>query len=556
MKVQKDIQIPLSDGSVLFANLFSPDQTGTYPVMISFGVYGKDIHFEDGFNPQWLKLKEIYPELDQNGSSGEFLRWEVPDPERWIPDGYVLLVVDSRGSGKSPGYLDIYSPRETQDYYEAIEWAGTQSWSNGKVGLIGVSYLAIKQWQVAALNPPHLAAIIPWEGAADHYRDTLRHGGILSNTFTEAWWPRQVLMNQCGNGETIHRDRQTQRRTTGEPLSTLALKGNRNDYPREMVQREFWDEWFQDKSPRLARIQVPILSAANWGGPGMHLRGNFTGFMEAGSKDKWLFAHIGTHYESFYLPQYVEIQKQFFDRYLKGINNQWERRSPVQLAIRDVHGGAKIRTENEWPLARTAWTSYLLDASSLSMSDKESGGNAAVSFEALGDGLDFRLPAFERETEFTGPASLKIWVSSSTEDVDLFVTLRCFAPSGDEVTFIGAHERVPVANGWLRASHRKLNDKKSLPYQPYHSHDEKQPLRPNAVYELHVEILPTSLVFPAGYQLVLTLTGKDFVVAPPGRILHNHPLDRPPEIFGGTTTIHTGPDYPSRLLMPLISGGA
>src|ERR1700722_11263278 len=158
MIVEKDIVIPVNDGHKLLANLYRPDAGGRFPVLMSMGIYGKDIHFADGYKPQWEKLKILNRGLSRDGSSGRYLRWEKIDPERWVPDGYVVISVDSRGSGKSPGFLDPFSPRETQDYYDAIEWSAVQPWSTGKVGLIGISYLSIKQWQVAALQPPHLAA--------------------------------------------------------------------------------------------------------------------------------------------------------------------------------------------------------------------------------------------------------------------------------------------------------------------------------------------------------------------------------------------------------------
>ena len=164
---EKDVAVQVSDGTVLRANVYRPDAEGRFPVVMAKGAYGKDVHFRDAFSDQWKRLKEIYPGLDTDGTSGRHLRWETVDPERWVPDGYVVITVQSRGTGSSPGYLDPYSPTETRDYADAIDWAGTQPWSNGKVGLLGVSYFATKQWQVAALQPKHLAAIVPWEGCCE-----------------------------------------------------------------------------------------------------------------------------------------------------------------------------------------------------------------------------------------------------------------------------------------------------------------------------------------------------------------------------------------------------
>jgi predicted acyl esterase len=552
MVVERDVRIVMSDGTPLCANVFRPDQPGPWPVVMAMGAYGKDVHFEDAYNPQWKVLKQIYPALDQEGSTGRYLRWEVVDPERWVPDGFVVIQIDSRGTGKSPGYLDPFSPLETRDYYECIEWAGTQPWSNGKVGLIGVSYLAIKQWQVAALRPPHLAAMVPWEGSSDLYREGSSHGGILSNGFTDAWWPRQVLSNQYGSGESAHRDRETGERTTGPALDDELLRGSRADHPQERRQHKLFDAWHQERCARLEAIQIPLLSAANWGGPGMHLRGNFEGWLRAGSADKWLFAHIGTHYESFYLPAYVQLQKRFFNHYLRGEANGWQQEPRVQLAIRRPDGSARLRQEAEWPLARTNWTRWYLHAQASTLSTQPPGSATEVSYRALQASVSFSTPAFETDTEFTGPASLRLWVSSSTTDMDVFAVLRVLDPQGQECTFTGAHERVPMAMGWLRASHRKLDPHQSLPYRPYHAHDELQPLTPGEVVPLDLEIWPTSMVFPKGYRLMLTLQGHDFVVTDPGRLLHNCPQDRSPQTFGGLNTVHTGGDHASYLLMPHI----
>ncbi len=551
MIFEQDVAIGMSDGMILRANVFRPEKAGHYPVVMAMGAYGKDVHFEDAFNPQWKIIKQLYPGIDGDGSTGRYLRWEVVDPERWVPDSYVVITVDSRGSGKSPGYLDPFSPLETRDFYEAIEWAGVQPWSNGRVGLIGVSYLAMKQWQVAALQPPHLAAIIPWEGASDFYRDGGYHGGIFCNGFTFAWWPRQVLVNQHGSGNSPYRDRETGERTTGTALSEQLLAGNRAEHPHDRLHHPLDDAWQQERSPQLERIRVPVLSAANWGGPGMHLRGNIEGYLKSGSQKKWLFAHTGTHYESFYLPHYVALQKRFFDHYLKGDANGWDNEPPVQLAIRQPDGSATLRKEHEWPLARTRWTRFHLDADTRALGQTCAPKSSRASYAAEGE-LSFSTKPFEQDMEFTGPIALRLFVSSTTSDMDIFAVVRVFDPQGKECVFVGAHEKVPVALGWLRASHRKLDAAKTQPSRPYHRHDEVQKLTPDQVYEVDVEILPTSMVYPKGYRLVLTLQAQDFVINPPGRLLHNHPEDRNPEEFGGISTLHTGGQHDSFLLMPLI----
>ena len=553
LRVEKDAPIPMNDGIVLRANVYRPAADGKFPVVLAHGVYGKDIHFADGFKPQWDKLMEIFPDICRNGSTGKYLRWETVDPERWVPDGYVVIQIDSRGTGKSPGYLDPRSPREMQDFYECIEWAGTQPWSNGRVGLAGISYYGFTQWAVAAMQPPHLAAICPWEGFVDYYRDSTHQGGIFSNVFTTAWWPRQVLVNQYCNAKTIHRDRETGERTTGGPaLSDAMLVGNRADYPGDLLRHPLDDAWYQERTPDLSRIKVPVLSAGNWGGPGLHLRGNIEGFLGAGTKEKWLSLHVGTHFESFYLPEYVAMQKRFFDRYLKGVDNGWDGEPRVQLSIRRPDGSAR-RMENEFPLARTQWTMFYLDAAEQRIASTNPPTESRVSYDALGVGINCSIAPFEQETEICGFITMRLWVSSSTTDMDIFATLRVFDPAGKEVTFVGAHETTTMAKGWLRVSHRKLDPKRSLPFRVFHAHDEIQKLTPGEIYPVDVEIWPTSMVFPKGYRLVLTLQGRDFEFpGTSGRMLHNHPEDRHPSEFGGLNTITTGASNESYLLLPVI----
>jgi predicted acyl esterase len=547
---EQDVVVPMSDGIGLRANVFRPSEDGRYPIVMSMGVYGKDVHFRDAFGAQWKRLLEIYPGLVENGSSGRFLRWELPDPERWVPDGFVVVSVDSRGSGKSPGYLDPYSPVETRDYAEAIEWAGTQHWSNGKVGLLGVSYLASKQWQVAALQPKHLAAIAPWEGCCDFYREWSRHGGLRTR-FPVDWWPRQVIPNQHGNADSPYRDPDTGERTTGPTaLSAEILAGNRSRFPDDILSHVLDDAWYAAMTPDFSRIEVPVLSAANWGGAGLHLRGNIEGWSAAASRQKWLSFHVGTHFESFYLPEYVEMQKRFFGHFLRGDANGWDGEPPIRMAVRRPDG-VSYRAETEWPLARTDWKRYALDGGSMALS--EDAAESEASFEALGDGIEFATAPFETETEFAGPVVARLTVSSSTTDLDVFATLRLLDPDGNEVAFTGAHEPTPLSRGWLRASHRKTDPEKSTPWRPWHSHDGIEKLTPGEPVVLDVEIWPVSIVCPPGCRIALLLQGRDYEYDTPGRMLHDDPLDRPAPEFAGTTTVHCGGGA-SWLQLPLIPG--
>ena len=118
--------------------------------------------------------------------------WETPDPGYWTRYGYAIVRADEVGLGQSPGVLNTMSKDTSLAFADVIEWAADQHWSSGKVGLLGISYYAGSQWRVAARQPRGLACMVPWEGMSDYFRDRCRHGGILSNTFIDFWWNRQV----------------------------------------------------------------------------------------------------------------------------------------------------------------------------------------------------------------------------------------------------------------------------------------------------------------------------------------------------------------------------
>ncbi len=565
MKIEWDVAIPVDDGLELRADLYAPDDDDRHPAILSYGPYGKGLSFQEGYTSQWDYMTERYPEVAE-ATSNRYQNWEVADPERWVPYGYVCVRVDSRGTGRSPGRVDVWSRREALDLYQCIEWAAEQDWSNGRVGLAGISYYAMNQYQVAALQPPHLAAICPWEGSSDWYREFARHGGILCE-FAADWYPRQVENVQHGVGERGFTSQVTGELVAG-PLTEdpEVLATRRADLAADVKSRPVIDEWHLERNPDWSRVDVPMLSAANWGGQGLHTRGNFEAHTQAASSRKWLEVHGGAHWVDFYTDRGIAIQKQFFDRFLKDEDNGWDEVSPVQLRVRHADGSLHDRAEDEWPLARTVWTRYHLTTDAgLSLDAAEAG---TVVYDATGEGVTFRTPRFEEVTEITGPISARIFLSSETTDADLFLVVRLFDPDDVEVTFMGALDpNTPVAQGWLRASHRALDPEKTLPYRPYHPHDRVEPLVPGEVYELDVEIWPTSIVIPSGYVLGLTVRGNDYRYEGElsdfarsfhyanrgiGPFTHNDRDDRPAAIFDREVTLHLGGTTDSYLLVPVI----
>ena len=563
MKIEWDVPIRMDDGLVLRADLFRPDAEGRYPAILSYGPYGKGLAFQDGYKTAWEIMARENPDA-LAGSSNRYQSWEVVDPEKWVPDGYAVIRIDSRGAGRSPGILCHNSARETKDIHDSIEWTAAQPWCSGKVGMNGISYYASNQWRAAAARPAHLAAICVWEGWNDAYRESARHGGIICS-FRKNWQDMQVKTVQHGQGSRGARSRVTGDLVCGpETLSTEELEGNRENMWEAFLSRELDGPYYRERSADLSKLEVPLLSAANWGGQGLHTRGNFEGFMRSKSKQKWLEVHGGSHWAPFYTDYGVGLQKRFFDFFLKGKANGWDRQPRVLLNVR--HPGEKFvqRYENEWPLARTRWTRFYLDPETRSLSATPSSSGKSISYDPMGDGVTFSMVA-KKATEITGPPALKLRISSATTDADLFVVLRVFDPQGKEVLFQGALDpKTPVGQGWLRASHRKLDPDLSLPYRPYHTHDELQKLKPGEKVELDIEIWPTCIVVPEGYRIALSIRGRDYEHDDAAATLSNmkHPMkgcgpfthddetDRPPAVFGGKVTLHF--DNQPHLLLPII----
>jgi len=242
MRITWHQPIPMDDGIILRADVFRPIEEDRYPVILTYGLYAKGLSYQEGYPHQWQKMVEDYPEILE-GSTNKYQNWEVTDPERWVPYGYVVIRVDSRGAGWSPGFMSPNSKREIDDLYQCIEWAGVQDWSSGKVGMLGLSYYARNQWRVAAIKPPHLTAIIPWEGANDLYRDSGYHGGILSQ-FMEQWSKVQVVNVQYGRGDKARKNPSTGESVAGPvTLSDEDLAQNRVNVFEELKKHPLDDWW-------------------------------------------------------------------------------------------------------------------------------------------------------------------------------------------------------------------------------------------------------------------------------------------------------------------------
>jgi uncharacterized protein len=513
MLVERDILVPTRAGFDIFVDIFrSLDESHDSPPLIAWTPYGKH-------DP--APLHKIYPTAGvEEGWISDYAIFEAPDPMYWVPRGFAVIFADVPGLwyANTPAFL--MAPEEDAAYYDLIEWAGVQSWSNGRVGLSGVSYLSVSQWRVAALRPPHLAAINPYEGWSDTYREIVRHGGIPETSF----WP----YIQTRWGASDHQIEDLWRETEEHPL---------------------FDAFWASKAAVLSAIEVPAYVVASWSDHGMHTRGTLEGFKKIASKQKWLEVHGRKKWYYYYHPDSVERQKEFFDYFLKGSSPapDWPR---VRVEVRNANGSGTEKTGADWPMAAQYRPLYL-NAQDGSLREVAPGEAGVARYDSLADGgqahFDLR---FDAPAEIVGHMKLKVFAVTADTDMDLFVAVQKLNVRGEHVGFthFSIWEEGPVALGWLRASHRELDIAASTEYQPVLAHRRVLPVRPGEVAELDIEILPSATRFERGETLRLVIKGRDVYNFPKPMVYGRHEVT----VNRGGHEIHTGAARASYLLVPFV----
>ncbi len=361
--------------------------------------------------------------------------------------------------------------QESLDFYDAIEWAASSPGAPARSGSPASPISPSINGSSPTTSRPPLKAIIPWEGFADLYRDALFHGGIL-NQFMTNWFVTHLAHHLIGRAyreQPRHAGRPTRCGTGCATISTTA--------PSAASRRSGTGSPCRCSRPATGRAWACTCAATpkpSCAPPSPH---------------KKLRMHSGTHVHPFYTEDGRRDQLRFFDYWLKGIDNGVMDEPPVKLAIRQGGGEVEWRHEQEWPLARTQWTKLYLDLSHrrrarpptparcsppirrrparapISPAGSSKGGSASASSTFLasgamqaGMGISLDTAPLAQDTEITGPVAAVLWVSSSTEDMDLFLTLRNIDPDGNDVWEAGQQgQQVPVAKGWLRVSHRELD---------------------------------------------------------------------------------------------------
>jgi len=521
LRIDRNVAVPMRDGVHILVNIYRPadapdgPQNAGLPLILGWSPYGKHGLSDTLFPPH---------SGVEAGWMSRFTAFEAPDPAYWCAHGYAVCHADSRGMWLSEGDVRHNGLGEGEDCYDAIEWLAAQNWCSGKVGMTGVSYLAAIQYLVAQLKPPHLAAINPWEGFSDWYREFAYHGGIRETGFLPRGSSNLRFTNQ--------RYEDTNANVQAHPLH---------------------DAYWASKEVDLSAIDIPAFVVASWADHGLHSRGTIEAWRHMSSAQKWLLVHGQKKWAHFYKPQSKALARAFFDQFLKGEERGVEQWPPVTIEVREAAGRAAERSEREWPIARTDYRPLWLDAAGGTLSETPVEAASSVRYDPLDEAgeavFDHRFAA---DTEISGYMKLRLWVEAQgADDMDLFVAIQKIGADGQPVgmTFYAFYENGPVALGWLRASHRALDPDRSTPWQPVHSHVAEEPLMPGVPVPVDIELWPSSTLFRAGETLRVVVKGMDIY----REALPNLPFARHEDLRNaGVHVIRAGGAFDSHLLVPVV----
>lgn len=467
--LERDVPIRLRDGVTIYADVFRPVGDEACPALLAWSPYGKEI------GGQMLDDVPMRSGVPLSATSG-LEKFEGPDPAYWVAHGYAIVNPDKRGAYMSEGNLLYWGHEDALDGCDVIEWIASQKWSNGKVGMTGNSWLTVSQWFIAAERPEHLAAIAPWEGFCDHYRESGTRGGIPAPEF-----PEMIA-------ETF-----------------ASAHGMLEDQPRMIVERPFMCDYWEDKAARVENIEIPAYVVASYTNS-VHTHGSFAGFRRMASKEKWLRVHNTSEWFDYYTPENVEDLRRFFDHYLKDIDNGWEQTPRVRLSVLNP-GGTDIvgRAEEDFPLARTRYRKLYLSAadSSLLATLPEQQAVSEYQSDSARHEVTYRY-RMEQPTGITGYMKLHLWVSAPDHD-DMDLAVRVEKLSRDGQPLPDRTGNLIAATGLMRVSMRQLDETRSTEAEPYYTFTTEQKLKPGEIVPVEIEIWPMGLYFDEGEILQLTV---------------------------------------------------
>jgi uncharacterized protein len=521
---ERDVPVKLRDGVVVYVDILRPSSgAARLPALVAWSPYGKTIPSK--------QLPSGVPPSEVTG----IYKSEGPDAGVWSCNGYAVVHPDARGVNKSEGNVHAWGGVDADDAYDVIEWIARQQWSNGKVGLHGTSWLAMVQWLIAAKKPPHLSAIAPWNGMTDVYRNSLFIGGIPDSRFAGA-----VASHLVGQQQVERFDLMAQ----SSPLMS-----------------DYW----ADKSANLEAISVPAYVTADVT-TDLHRMGTFEGFRRLGSREKWLRVNNRQEWTDQYDPDnQVDLQR-FFDHYLRGEKNGWEKTARVRMSVLDPGGKDQVNLRySAWPIPETRYTRLYLDGRSGALSVSVVNGATETPYSANNGHVEFTY-RFDKDTQITGYLKAHLWVEAKdTNEQDVFVLVEKLDSQGNVLipAEASAREYFPVpppgAGGRVRVSMRELDKRLSTPFLPVFALRRSDPVPAGKAVAVDVPILPESVLFHAGEQLRLVVAGQEFLALPPppgGNVAGASPTMRGlpplPTKNVGTDVVHTGGTFDSYLQIPIV----
>lgn len=544
---EDNVKIKVRDGTRLNAAIIRPKSSEKFPAILGIHPYDPD-------QSPPIKTVPFYPSTAGSLRSGPEKAngpYESGDSLFYSQRGYVHVICSVRGTGLSEGKYDFLGPQEVQDIYDVIEWIAAQPWCDGKVGMFGVSYFAITQKRVAALNPPHLKCIFaPW-AYTDPYRHSHYHGGIFH--FYSATWrtlidrPKlQVLTRNRMSEQEFSKAIQEALNDTEInqiPEIVQALKNpdeGTNPIVVDVVLNKHYNSFWKERTVNHAPIKVPCYLGADWAVYGLHLPGTFSSWEEIDAPKKMTISPPVPLDRPLHQLQYESLR--WFDYWLKGIENGVMKTPAVNLY---VMGSGEWKSSNDWPLPETVWLPfYLHERSELSEHELRvnEGGDSYDDSPWSRGHLEYYSPRIVDATEVIGPAVLNIYASTTDVEVFWFASLRDVDPEGKEKV---------LTRGWLRGSHRELDKSKSKPWEPYHPHDRSVPLEPNRVYEFNIGLVPTANLFKSGHKIALKISSAEDLASTTSESLATKHIKRPKP---SRITVFHSPDRPSNLVLPITRG--
>lgn len=527
---EKDVAVTLRDGVTIYIDIFRPVGTEKVPVIVAWSPYGKG----QGTSASVMGVFGLVG-LSNSVVSG-LAKFEAPDPAYWCAQGYAICNPDVRGGVDSEGDSVLWDRQEGRDCHDLIEWLAEQPWCTGKVGMSGTSYLAVSQWFTAAEQPEHLAAINPWEGVSDVYRDLVMRGGMPDTGFAG------LLQNGSFFG-----------------------KQRKEDILSEAQRYPLMNELWADKIPDFERINVPAFVVASYSNT-LHTAGTFRGWRRISSQDKWLRIHNSQEWPDYYDEANVEDLRRFFDRYLKGLDNGWEATPRVRYAVHDFQGGDRLNVPAEaFPPKQAVATRLYLDGGARTLNSDAPVAEVPALYDvgANPEVVSF-ITRFDRETTIVGYPKAHLWVEArGADDMDLFVLIQKLdrfgtplqqftAPNHSarihDVTDHGATVlRYKGSDGRLRVSMRHLDESLTTDDVPAHTFDRVEKLSPGEIVAIEIDLLPLGWAFQPGEQLRFIISSRNLS----GTLMPG--IAEYTGANSGQHVIHTGGRYPSYLQLPILA---